>query len=250
MRAQASSQHAFEPIGLIHSCYQQKFAVPRQSGAVPEATATIELHGDAAVPESVRRLETFSHIWVLFVFDQHLDAGWRPTVRPPRLGGNRRVGVFASRAPHRPNPIGMSAVRLQKIECDSSGVCIHVLGGDFLDGTPVLDIKPYLPYSDAIPDADSGFAPGLTPTHTVTFTEQAEQQLHAAHASDTDRIRRIIEQTLAYNPRPAIQRVPTQNKPFATRMCGLDIHWFATGNNAIRVCTVKQLRTPHCREKQ
>lgn len=242
MRTQAPSQYVFEPIGRIHSCYQQKFAIPRQPGAVPEAPATIELRGDAAVPESVRGLDEFSHIWVLFLFEQHLDAGWRPTVRPPRLGGNRRVGVFASRAPYRPNLIGMSAVRLRNIECDPGGVRIHVLGGDFLDGTPVLDIKPYLTYSDAIPEADAGFAPDLTPTHAVLFTELAEQQLHAVKEPDTARIRRIIADTLAYNPRPATHRKATAEKPFATRMCGLDIHWFETAGT-IQVCAIQKVRT-------
>lgn len=243
MSTQSPQQYVFERIGRIHSCYQQKFAIPRQSGAVPEAPATIELLGDAAVPQSVRGLDQFSHIWVQFVFDQHLDTGWRPTVRPPRLGGNRRVGVFASRAPHRPNPIGMSAVRLQGIECDCVGVRIHVLGGDFLDGTPVLDIKPYLPYSDTISEAEAGFAPALTPTHEVTFTEQADRQLRATQEFDTNRTRRIIMDTLAYNPRPSANRDPTPDNPFATRMCGLDIHWFEQ-DGIIRVCAVKQLGAP------
>ena len=148
----------FAPIGVIHSCFKEKFGIPRQPGLVPAARAVLELLPPYNRAEAVRGLEGFSHIWVSFVFHACLDAPWKPTVRPPRLGGNRRLGVFATRSTHRPNPIGLSAVELERIETGPGRVLLHLKGADLMDGTPVLDIKPYLPYSDVIPGATGGFA--------------------------------------------------------------------------------------------
>lgn len=227
----------FCAVGTIRSCYQQKFAIPRQPGVVPDAPAVIELTGDAAAPEAVRELEGFSHIWVLFVFHRHVDKGWNPTVRPPRLGGNRRVGVFASRAPYRPNPIGLSVVRLHRIDYDGGGVRLHVRGGDFLDATPVLDVKPYVPYSDAIPDAHTGFAPGLQPTHEVQFTPAAETKLRTLKGDNADQIRHVIATALSYNPQPHNTQHLSSGAPLATRMFDLDIRW-TVENRTIHVKTV------------
>lgn len=136
---------SFQPIGVIHSCFKEKFGIPRQSGLVTAAQATLELHAPYDCPEALVELEGFSHIWVTFVFHQSMRDNWKATVRPPRLGGNQRIGVFASRSPFRPNPIGLSAVQLESIDCKDGHCQLQLRGADLLDGTPVLDIKPYVP---------------------------------------------------------------------------------------------------------
>lgn len=148
----------FEPIGVIRSCFREKFGIPRQAGLVAEAPATLEIMAPYNRAEAFRGLAEFSHVWIVFLFHDINRDGWRPTVRPPRLGGNKRVGVFATRSGYRPNPIGLSAVALEKITQESGKLRLHLTGGDFLDGTPVLDVKPYVPYADRLPAATGGFA--------------------------------------------------------------------------------------------
>ena len=140
----------FRPIGAIEPCFKEKFGIPRQPGLARSAPAIIRLDsGDPFLAQSLRRLEEFSHLWVIYVFHEHGSRNWKPSIRPPRLGGAEKVGVLASRSPHRPNPIGLSAVELVRVDRDDpAGVAIHVRGGDFLDGSPVLDIKPYMPPFD------------------------------------------------------------------------------------------------------
>ena len=152
--------YEFTVIAHIRTDYPEKFGVPRQAGLVTGAPARIIFEKEYRRPEAVRGLEGFSHIWLLWVFSESLHPGsWSPTVRPPRLGGNKRVGVFASRSPNRPNPIGLSAVKLIAVDTESAdGPVLIVDGADLMDGTPVLDIKPYLSYADSIEDAADGFA--------------------------------------------------------------------------------------------
>lgn len=145
-------------IARVESDFPTKFAIPRQSGIVPELKSRIVFEPEYRVREAVRGLEDFSHIWVLWQFSQSVREEWSPTVRPPKLGGNTRVGVFATRSPFRPNNIGLSSVRLEKIEYTHQGPVLHISGADIMDGTPVLDIKPYIAYTDSHPDAVSGFA--------------------------------------------------------------------------------------------
>ena len=146
-------------IARIHSDFGSKFGVPRQSGLVDALEAAVVFEEPYRNPDALRGLEGFSHIWLIWAFHQSQRAEWSPTVRPPRLGGNRRVGVFASRSPFRPNPIGLSSVRLDRIEyTDDLGPVLRVRGADLVDGTPILDIKPYLPYGDSHPEAAGGFA--------------------------------------------------------------------------------------------
>ncbi len=162
------------PIGIIHSCFKEKFGIPRQPGLVKDAPAILELYPEFAREEAVRELDGFSHIWLLFMFHQNIGKNWSPMVRPPRLGGNRKVGVFASRSPVRPNPVGMSAVELDRIEINKGKVLIHLKGIDILDQTPVIDIKPYIPYSDIINSATGGFANKTPETEIlVEFSEKA-----------------------------------------------------------------------------
>lgn len=153
------AKFCFEPIATIHSPFKEKFGTPRQPGLIPAARGIFELVPPYNTPETVRALETFSHLWLLFVFDRCSDAKWHPTVRPPRLGGNARVGVFASRSNFRPNPIGQSVVQLDSVDCAEDGVKLHVSNFDLLDQTPILDIKPYVRYADSLPDAQCSYAP-------------------------------------------------------------------------------------------
>lgn len=231
---------SFQPIGVIHSCFKEKFGIPRQPGLVTAAQATLELYAPYDCPEALTELEGFSHIWVVFVFHQALRAGWKPTVRPPRLGGNRRVGVFASRSPFRPNPIGLSAVELEAIDCKAGHCRLQLRGADLLDGTPVLDIKPYVPYADALSEARGGFA-SLAPVSglTVGFSELAERQC-AALAADIPDLRRLIEQILQADPRPAYRADEESTQTFGMRLYDFDLQWRVTDRH-IEVLALRTL---------
>ena len=150
-----------EIIARIRSPFAEKFGIPRQSGVVEELHATVVFEPAFRNPDAVRGLEGFSHVWLIWQFSRAVRHTWSPTVRPPRLGGNERMGVFATRSPFRPNAIGLSSVRLERIEFDRElGPVLHVSGADLMDGTPIFDIKPYLPYTDSHPDATGGFTDG------------------------------------------------------------------------------------------
>lgn len=146
-------------IAHIRSDFPEKFGIPRQSGLVSELISTVVFEPEYRVPEALRGLETYTHVWLVWEFSKAVREDWKPTVRPPRLGGNTRMGVFATRSPFRPNPLGLSCVKLEKIELTTpEGPIIHVSGADLMDGTPIYDIKPYLPYVDCRPEASNGFA--------------------------------------------------------------------------------------------
>jgi tRNA (adenine37-N6)-methyltransferase len=222
--------YRFDPIGRIRSCFPQKFGIPRQAGLVPEAAAVLELLPPYGRAEALVGLEAFSHIWVVFVFHAHLDRPWHPTVRPPRLGGNRRIGLFASRSAFRPNPVGISAVRLEGIRQAGERAEIDIGGGDFLDGTPVLDIKPYLPYADAIAEAGGGYAPEPPPRLPVAFTPEAEM---ACRRIDDTHLKALIAAVLANDPRPAYD-APSEGKTvYGMRIRDLEIKWRVRGERAV-----------------
>ena len=159
-------------IARIHTDFPTKFGIPRQSGLVEELQATVVFTPEYRNPDALRGIEGFSHLWLIWQFSQAVREDWSPTVRPPRLGGNARVGVFATRSPFRPNAIGLSCVRLESVEQSADlGPVLHVRGADLMDGTPIFDIKPYLPYADAHPEAAGGFAPVETPRLEVDFPQ-------------------------------------------------------------------------------
>ena len=220
----------FAPIGVVHSCFREKFGIPRQSGLAPAARATLELLPPYNQQGAVRGLEGFSHLWLVFVFHGIPAGRWRPTVRPPRLGGNRRLGVFATRSTFRPNPIGLSAVRLERIAACQSRVLLHLAGVDLLDGTPVLDIKPYLPYADRIAEATSGFAPDAPAVlPSVNFSPGAARFCAAWPSGD---LRDLITQILRQDPRPAYERADPKPQLHGMKLYNLDVRWETRGGVA------------------
>lgn len=224
------------PIGKLSSCYKEKFGIPRQPGLVDADKAEIILNSEFQ-EESIRGLEGFSHIWVIFVFHATRDKGWKPMVRPPRLGGNTKVGVFASRSTFRPNAIGLSVVKLKGIEIQSSGIKLHLRGCDLMDGTPVLDIKPYLPYADSIPNAQGGFAEESPEKMVeVTFTEEASKHCLKAGERLKQDVGGLIKQVLQLDPRPSYQRNNTDtDRVYSMKLYDFDLKWQYCETNKVKV---------------
>ena len=193
----------WKTIARVHSDFDEKFGIPRQSGLVEALEAEIVFEPEFRSPEAVRGLEAFSHIWLIWVFSRSAREGWSPTVRPPRLGGNRRMGVFATRSPFRPNPIGLSCVRLLEVVPNTPrGPVLRVAGADLLDGTPILDIKPYVPYADSHPEALGGFA--SVPKTASLAVEIPPALLEKIPAGK----RAALLGVLAQDPRPPYQDDP------------------------------------------
>ncbi|HHZ88028.1 MAG TPA: tRNA (N6-threonylcarbamoyladenosine(37)-N6)-methyltransferase TrmO [Chromatiaceae bacterium] len=215
-----------QPIGYVASPFKQKFGIPRQPGLVPSARGQIILLEPFNVAEGVEGLQGISHLWVSFVFHEVPEDAWRPTVRPPRLGGNTRVGVFASRSPYRPNRLGLSVVKLDSIDTNE-GVILNISGLDLLDGTPVLDIKPYIPYCDALPDAQAGYAHEWPqPKFEVVFSAQAESQL--ASSVDAATLRALIIETLSLDVRPSYHDDP--DRIYGVSLMKSDVRWCLRDN--------------------
>lgn len=228
--------YSIEPIGVIESPYKEKFAVPRQPRLVPAARSRVKLQGAANSPEAVRGLEQFSHVWLLFLFDQNLEAGWKPTVRPPRLGGNERIGVFASRSTFRPNGIGMSAVEVRGISKQGDQIYLDLGNVDLVDGTPIVDIKPYIPYSDSIAEAQGGYAEDEPEKSQVDFSSVALAALEMRN--DTEYVKTVIEQVLAQDPRPAYKKNKPDNKEYAVNLFDLNVK-FTVSDNLITVTAIE-----------
>ncbi len=212
-----------EIIAYMQSGFPEKFGIPRQSGLVEDLISRVVFQPDYRRPEALRGLEDFSHIWLIWQFSQAQRSQWSPTVRPPRLGGNRRLGVFATRSPFRPNPLGLSCVRLDRIEWDTpDGPVLYVRGADLMDGTPIYDIKPYLPYTDCHPEATGGFA--AQPPDRVLRVEippDLEEHIPAS-------LRPALMHLLALDPRPAYQKDP--RRPYGMSFSGLDVGFRVDGD--------------------
>lgn len=219
------SSFSFQQIGTIHSPWKEKFAVPRQPGLIEDGGGELELLAPYNQPEAVRGLEAFSHLWLLFVFHQTMEGGWRPTVRPPRLGGNARMGVFATRSTFRPNPVGMSLVELKGVRTDKKGVFLELGSLDLVDGTPVVDIKPYLPFAESHPEARAGFAQ-LPPSAEmpVTFSPVAQTQL-LRYSAQYPHLARFISQVLAQDPRPAYRKGEEPDREYAAWLLDFNVRW-------------------------
>lgn len=193
------------PIAHIHCDFKEKFGIPRQSGLIESARAKIVFLPEYRNPDALRGLDGYTHLWLLWQFSEAVRSEWSPTVRPPRLGGNKRMGVFASRSPFRPNPIGLSSVKIVSIDLNTSkGPIIEVAGADLLDGTPIYDIKPYLAYTDSHPDAASGFA--LTSDAPKLEVEISKELLEKIPID----LRQSAIDILAEDPRPGYQDDPSR----------------------------------------
>jgi len=213
------------PIAHIRTDFPEKFGIPRQSGVVEELKGRIVFEPKYRNPDMIRGLEEFSHIWLIWEFSENLDetgnARWSPTVRPPRLGGNDRLGVFATRSPFRPNPIGLSVVKIEKISEDKGiGLVIHVLGADMVDGTPIYDIKPYIPYADSIPGAKGGF------TDNMEYkTLKVEWNWDNNDIPKNTKIN--LEKILSNDPRPHYQNDP--DRVYGMSYAGYEVKFKVTG---------------------
>ena len=220
-----------EPVAHIRSEFPTKFGVPRQAGLVEELRARVVFEPPYRVAEALRGIEGFSHLWLIWEFSENKKTGWSPTVRPPRLGGNQRLGVFATRSPFRPNPLGLSCVKLEQAELSTlDGPVLWVSGADLVDGTPILDIKPYLPYADCRPDAVGGFA-GEAPEArlTVDIPRSLLAQVPQAH-------REALIGVLAQDPRPPYQNDP--DRVYGFGFAGLEVR-FRVGDGVLTVVDVK-----------
>ena len=211
------------PIAHIQSDFSEKFGIPRQSGLVDELTARVVFEPPCRDPSALRGLEGFSHIWLIWEFSKSRREGWSPTVRPPRLGGNRRLGVFATRSPFRPNPIGLSCVRLVEVGQDQRlGPVLMVAGADLLDGTPIYDIKPYLPYADCRPEAVGGFA---AQPKGADLAVDCPPELLVRIPEDK---RPALLAVLAQDPRPQYQNDP--DRIYGMAFAGLEVKFRVAGN--------------------
>jgi len=231
MQNQTDNQITFTYIGRVNSPYKEKFAIPRQPGLVSAAKGSISLINDANNEELVRGIEQFSHLWVLFIFHGTQQQGWKPLVRPPRLGGNKKLGVLATRSTFRPNPIGMSVVKLESVEQVNKQLIINISGLDLLDKTPVVDIKPYVPYSDHIIKAQAGFAQQQPyQALSIIFSVQAQEAVKKYQQEYAD-LTLLIEQVLAQDPRPAYKKQQDDNKVYGMKLYDLNILWQVIPNN-------------------
>ncbi len=222
-------------IAYIRTDFSSKFGIPRQSGLVDELEATIVFEPEYRNPDALRGIEEYSHLWLLWQFSECAEKEWTPTVRPPRLGGNKRMGVFATRSPFRPNSIGLSSVKLLGIEqTENDGQVLKVSGADLLDGTPIFDIKPYLPYVDSHPEASNGFA-----------LEEKGAQVNVIFPDNLLEIipeekRDALLAVLAQDPRPGYQDIP--ERIYGLEFAGFDVR-FTVNNNELKVVEVKKLRS-------
>ncbi|MFQ3235939.1 MAG: tRNA-Thr(GGU) m(6)t(6)A37 methyltransferase TsaA [Paraglaciecola sp.] len=211
------------PIAIIHTPYKQKFAIPRQPNLVA-ALGEIVFNPGYDDPNMLRGIDQFSHLWLIFHFHQTAQLGWSPTVRPPRLGGNNKQGVLATRSTFRPNGLGLSVVEFDSISQQNGRLSLWVKGIDLLDGTPIVDIKPYVPWADAIPGAKGGFASEVPAKMTVYFSPQAEQQLLFWRQTYAN-LPKLIEQILAQDPRPAYKAKRASEESFGMSLFDLNIRW-------------------------
>lgn len=227
----SEQEWTFQTIGRIHSPLKEKFGLPRQPGLVPQLTGQIEILAPYDRDEAFKELTGYSHIWLVSVFHLAVREQWQPTVRPPRLGGNERVGVFASRAPYRPNPIGLSLCALHGIERNAGCLYLSISGCDLVDGTPILDIKPYLPETDSVAGARAGFTEEVPRKQlNVLWSAYAQQQVHQLATMYPD-LSKLVQALIAQDPRPAYQR-ETSAQEYGMRVYDCNVRFAVTGMDA------------------
>ena len=222
-------------IAHMKSDFPSKFGIPRQSGLVDALRSTIVFEPSFRNADALRGIDGFSHLWIIWQFSENVRQEWSPTVRPPRLGGNTRLGVFATRSPFRPNAIGLSSVQLLEVEhTENCGTVLHVAGADLMDGTPILDIKPYIPYSDSHPDATGGFTDAAD-DFLLNVDFPAELLKRLPEGKQTAAIG-----VLSHDPRPSYQR--TADRIYGLSFAGFDIRFYVE-NNILHVTDVSELKT-------
>ena len=218
------------PIAHIETDFGTKFGIPRQAGLVQELKGKIVFDPAFRSADALRGIENYSHLWLIWQFSENIRSDWSPTVRPPRLGGNTRVGVFATRSPFRPNALGLSCVRLEAVETDRQyGTVLLVSGADLMNGTPIFDIKPYIPYADCIPEASEGFAPKPEEKLEVCFEAGTDSAV-------PDEKLEALKAVLRCDPRPRYQNDP--ERIYGMEFAGLDVH-FRVDENKLTVTEVR-----------
>lgn len=223
---------SIRPIARMRSDFPSKFGIPRQSGLVEELRSTIVFEPEFRNPDTLRGIEGYSHLWLIWQFSEAVRDNWSPTVRPPRLGGNTRMGVFATRSPFRPNNLGLSCVKLLGVAQTKEGMVLQVSGADLMDGTPIFDIKPYIPYSDCHPHATGGFTDTAGDfLLEVVFPEELLAILPKEKQSAAMAV-------LSHDPRPSYQRKP--GRVYGLPFAGFDIR-FTVEENTLTVCDVEEL---------
>lgn len=230
-----------QPIAVAYTPYNEKFSVPRQPDLVQDGDGMIELLPPYNQLDAVRGLDTFSHIWLIFQFDRIAENKWQPTVRPPRLGGNQRVGVFASRATHRPNPLGLSKVQLKAIDYNQGKVQLQVGSIDLVNHTPIFDIKPYIGYADCQQDAISGFASYKPDTAIeVRFTDQAQHVIEQQIARHPN-LHRFIQQLIQQDPRPAYRKQQDDRHIYGMSIWQFNVRFCFITSHTAEVLTIDLL---------
>ncbi|MAO14552.1 MULTISPECIES: tRNA (N6-threonylcarbamoyladenosine(37)-N6)-methyltransferase TrmO [Marinobacter] len=225
------------PIAITHSCFKDKFGVPRQPGLTRHAHAELLIQSPFDREDAFRGLETASHLWLTFQFHEAIRAEWRPVVRPPRLGGNKKIGVFASRSPFRPNSLGLSVVRNEGLIRKNGQLVLRISDHDLIEGTPILDIKPYLPFADSVPEASLGWAESApTERADVVFSLEATAQLATLPVEEYPDVRALIEDVVSYDPRPSFRRGRDEERIYGANLYDLNVRFrFVNDDSKIRV---------------
>ncbi|WP_138437243.1 tRNA (N6-threonylcarbamoyladenosine(37)-N6)-methyltransferase TrmO [Marinobacter shengliensis] len=225
------------PIAITHSCFKDKFGVPRQPGLTRHAHADLLIQSPFDREDAFRGLETASHLWLTFQFHEAIRAEWRPVVRPPRLGGNKKIGVFASRSPFRPNSLGLSVVRNEGLIRKNGQLILRISDHDLIEGTPILDIKPYLPFADSVPKASLGWAESApTERADVVFSPEATAQLATLPVEEYPDVRALIEDVVSYDPRPSFRRGRDEERIYGANLYDLNVRFrFVNDDSKIRV---------------
>lgn len=224
----------FTVIGEVNSPFKEKFSVPRQPNLADSVKGRIVFYPPFNQAALFLGLEQYSHIWLQFVFDQTAQQGWKPSVRPPRLGGNKKLGVFATRSPFRPNPLGLSCVKLEAIETDQQQQTSLLISGlDLVDKTPIIDIKPYVPYADSLEQATSELS-AKPPEHlaAVVFSDQLTELLADIHKTEPD-FQKVVEQVLIQDPRPAYHQQSQKEREYGVRLFNWNIRWSVKDNQCV-----------------
>lgn len=217
-------EFTFTPVAYVRSDFDEKFGIPRQSN-LTDAKSEVVFEPEYADEESVRRLKSYNYIWLIWVFSENVDKGWHMTVRPPKLGGNKRVGIWASRSPFRPNPIGLSCVKLESVDVVQGRVTLYISGADLMNGTPILDVKPYLAYAESHPDSTDGFQNELDHSH---LTVEDPENLLACYPKAAAN---ALVQILSEDPRPHYQHDP--DRIYGMKYGGKNVRFRVAGNQLI-----------------